>query len=491
MAIKGPTNAFHGTIYLMAAHLAMMGGSYVIAVVLARGLGPELYGVYGLVYSVLLAVELIGRLGFPQAVSKLIAESEDESAYEASGFTLSLIVYGIIFLVFWFAAPFLSQVFNTSDGTRLFKIAAIDIPFYGVYFMLVHILTGRRQFLQQSIATLIYISTKVLGILALVYLGASVEGALVVNIIGSVVALGLVIPLIGIRPFRVSFANAKPIVSLAGPAALIALGTQFLTGVDLWLLNALGSEVAEATKGQYVAALNVARIPNVVAFVMISILVPTIARALRDEDRASATVALSGATKFMAVGLIGGCAVIAVNADEVMSLLFSSSYANGGRLLVVLIFSQGLFFTFYMVLSNVLISTGSAVQSAILSLVVVVVASIVCATLIALAGAVGAAYGALFAAAGAAIAVFVILFRSVKFVPDWTMLLRVLFISAIVAGLSKYVSTEGVNLILELCIAALIYSILIPIFGLVTRKDLELLGPRFTGRSAPNPAIRG
>ena len=66
-----------GTIKLMAAHACLTLSGYVTVVVLARGLGPEAYGVYAIVISVLLGVELVGRLGIPQAMSKLIAESDE------------------------------------------------------------------------------------------------------------------------------------------------------------------------------------------------------------------------------------------------------------------------------------------------------------------------------------------------------------------------------------------------------------------------------
>ena len=72
--------AVRGMMTLMAAQVWIMLSNYIIGVLLARSLGPALYGVYGIVYSVLLSVELIGRLGLPQAVTKLIAQSASPTA---------------------------------------------------------------------------------------------------------------------------------------------------------------------------------------------------------------------------------------------------------------------------------------------------------------------------------------------------------------------------------------------------------------------------
>ena len=57
--------ATRGMFALTVAQICIVLSGYVIAVALARSLGPALYGVYGIVYSVLLSVELIGRLGLP------------------------------------------------------------------------------------------------------------------------------------------------------------------------------------------------------------------------------------------------------------------------------------------------------------------------------------------------------------------------------------------------------------------------------------------
>ena len=63
----------HSGILLGVAQFWLAAAGYVVAVVLGRVLGPEAYGIYGIIYSLLLGIELIGRLGIPQALSRLIA----------------------------------------------------------------------------------------------------------------------------------------------------------------------------------------------------------------------------------------------------------------------------------------------------------------------------------------------------------------------------------------------------------------------------------
>src|SRR5690606_12315012 len=127
------------------------------------------FGAYGVVYSFLVAAELSARLGIPQAAGKLAAEQRGPAtSIEATGLALSALVYLALFGLMWLCAPALASLFHIQDGTRLFRIASLDIPFYGLYATLYHILNGRRQFRQETISLTLYGVLKLAGITALV-----------------------------------------------------------------------------------------------------------------------------------------------------------------------------------------------------------------------------------------------------------------------------------------------------------------------------------
>jgi O-antigen/teichoic acid export membrane protein len=472
-------SAAHGTAILMAGQIGLMLSGYVIAVLLARSLGPALYGAYGIVYSVLLSVELIGRLGMPQALSKLIAEQDESAGHlEATGFTLALIIYAAIFLGFWLAAPWLGGLFNVADGGYLFRVAAIDIPFYGVYFMLVHILNGRRAFAQQGATVILYSLTRTVGIIVLVLIGPSVAGALIVNVIGSTVALGLAALWVGRRPFRLTFGAVRPVVRLAIPVAIIALGTQSLVSVDLWALNALGSQVPDTVKGYYVAASSVARVPTVVAFIMTSVLVPSVARALAGGRPQDAVAVVENALRFMALTLIPGCALIALEARGILALLFSSAYGAGAPLLSLLIFAQGLFYTLFMAFSSVLIAAGRQHASAFIAVVMVGVAVVTSATGVWLLGAPGAALGALAATSVAAAISTLLVFRTLRPRFDLVALCKLLLATALICLVATAVPSDGLLLLAELAALAVLFLVLVLVLRVIALAELEPFLPK-------------
>lgn len=471
-------SAARGTVSLTVAHAGLVGAGYVVAVVLAQGLGPALYGVYGIIYSLLLGVELIGRLGVPQALSKLIAEEPGPATeLEGTGFTVTVLMYGAIFVLFWLAGPWLATTFHVDDGAALFRLAAWDIPFYGLYFVCNNILNGRREFGAEAAGILIYALAKVVGIGGLVIAGLSVEGALVVNIVSSVVALAYVAARVGRAPFRFTLRAAGPLLRLAIPIGLYAAGSQVLQSLDLWTLNAAGADIDDEVKGLYVAATNVARLPNMISFVMMAVLVPSIARAARMGDDEAVRSAVEGAFRFLAVTLLLAAAIVAVEARPILALLFSPSYRAGGPLLTILILSHGALFTTLVTACAILIASGHARTAAAATLLLLPASLVLNLVLIHFAGAKGAALASFLSMTlGTAVTAGTV-HRRVARIRLVRAVAPALPAAAATAALAAWIPTDGVLLLLELGGLAVFYTTIVAALGGIGRAELRHLLP--------------
>jgi O-antigen/teichoic acid export membrane protein len=277
--------------------------TYLVSVVLARGLGPAAFGAYGIIYSLLMTIELIGRFGIPQATGKLMAEQPEGNApIAATGLTLSLLTYGFLFGAMWLLAPVLAAVLRIPDGTFLMRLAFWDIPIYGTFFALWHILNAQRRFVIESMSFVLYGATKAIGVAVLLMLGPTVAEALIVNIVASAVALLFIAWFVGRTPWRFSLERARPVLRLAAPIAVLVIGINLLPNIDLWLLSAVGRGTPEAVLGYYVAALSIARIPNFVAHAMNAALVTTIASALVSCPRDNVHIWVPGDMLFLVAG---------------------------------------------------------------------------------------------------------------------------------------------------------------------------------------------
>ncbi len=344
------------------AQLLVAFTGYVTAVVVARQLGPAAYGAYGMVYSVLLAFEIVGRLGLPQALTKLVAERlEGRLAVERTGLTFGIALYLVLFGLFWLAAPWLAHLLDVSGGAGLFRIAALDIPFYGVLFMALAVLNGRGRYAAAALSTTVYALAKLAGILLLAWPGVTVEGALLVNAVGSAIGLATAGFAVGAAAWRPAVSEARRLVAFAAPVSMRGVVLQLLSGLGLWSLGFAGAAIVpEEMRGLYAAASSIARLPTVLAVGVAGVLIGGMASALGRHDRAAALSLLANVMRALLVLLVPATLVLGVEAEGVMRLIFADRFAGGGPLLAVLVFGQGLMLTLLIVLTSALVAASWA-----------------------------------------------------------------------------------------------------------------------------------
>jgi O-antigen/teichoic acid export membrane protein len=469
-----------GAVWQMLGFACITVCGYVVAVLLARSFGPAAFGVFGVVYSVLMTSELILRLGVPQALVKLIGGSRaGSSQLQATGVTLTMIINLAGFAVIWVTAPLLADALNVPNGDRLFRIAVLDRPFFALYTCLAHVLNGRGEFRITGIVSGTYGLTKVIGVVIMAATDTiSIEGALIVNIAASVVALAFLLPRSGMAAYRPRLTEKGVIIALAVPITIGDFGLQSLLGIDLWLLNALGASVPADVKGHYVAALSLARLPNIVTYVLAAVLVPSIARALGSGDRAAAGRLVLGATRFLAVLVLPVCVLIATNAGELMALMFSEDFRSGARYLALLIFAQGLGYTFLGALYAILIGTGDAAIGAKRIYGGLAVGMALNLILIPLFGATGAAVAALASFATATLLIARVVWRKTGVLLDARRALLALFASLAVGIIGWLVPATGPMVLVELAGLGLAYLGAIWAMGLIQAEDFALLRGR-------------
>jgi O-antigen/teichoic acid export membrane protein len=267
------------------------------------------------------------------------------------------------------------------------------------------------------------------------------------------------------------------VLQLALPVSLRGAGVQLLANVGLWALSALGSAADQATKGLYVAALSIARIPTLTVYGTTGVLIASVSRALAAGDLATVSQLLQGSSRFLLILLAPACALLCVNARKVITLLFSAEYADAAGIMVVLVVAQGFFFSILMGLTGVLIAASKAAHAARVALGATAAATLLCLVLVPDFGALGAGFATLIATAGAVVAAGVQVWRAAGPWLNVPVCARVLLATALVAVPSWLIQAEGVWLLGELVAAGLTYLVLLPVLRLVRPAEFVLLLP--------------
>ena len=465
-----------GVAWGAAAQISLAASGYIVAIVLARTLGPVDYGTYGLIYSLLMAAELLIQMGVPVAVSRLIAENpQDAHGWTVVGLLLVIALYSTLFLVTWNSADHIAQFFNLQHAAWFIKIAALDLPFYGAYLLLENALNGQRDFRTKSIALFLYGSTKIVGIAVLVIIGPTIAGALVINVVASVIALTFAVARVGSSLFTVPQVRfLAPIAQLALPTLALDIGGQCLLNLDFWMLSVLDSS-DPSTHGYYAAARNLTRLPMMISPILIGVLVPSLAHGKATGNVQDMKRVLQGAMRFLLVTLVPGCALMAFESGPLMNLMFSSSYESGGYVLALLTMGVGLCFTTFTVLLNVLLAIGKQRLAAITAMTLIVPCLIANIVLVPPFGSVGAAFACILSSAIAVVSAGSLVWRELGPFVNAALVLKTLAATVCVCIASLVFATHGMGFVIELACLGFLFLGLAMTLRLLGPGDLALL----------------
>lgn len=473
------TTASRGTIALVSTRILYFGLGYLTVVVLARELGPVAYGVYGVIMSVLVWLEGSGRQAVPFAVAKLISETDDAPVELArSSLILNLLLHTTVFLVFWLIAPLLEIWFKIENGTYLFRLAALDLPLYGAYTALHGIYQGQRRFYRLGLSDVTYALAKLLGVLFIVLLGVSVEKALIVNIMATVAGIAFLAT-------RTAFgweagwrAHSTAIFAIAAPTALYSITRLVATSLHVWLLAAM-SPAGAATVGVYVAALNIARVPGFSLSTVSEVLLPSVSRATAADNYALIRHYISQALRFFLILYLPICLVLFVRPEGLMQWIYSSRYAGGGVMLVLLTIAHG-FWAVQAILGAVLVAIGRARSLGALTALTMVLHVPVLVILIHAAGALGAATAIVLVALSNVIAFATLLWREFGAILNLQTMRRIAMAATLMVTVSALISSLGGGVAAVIAAGLLAYAAALTLLAEIRLEDFAAVLARTT-----------
>jgi len=472
-----------GTRQLLVGRAIFLVLSYVGSVILARTLAPAAFGVYGLLLSVLVWLEMLSFIGVPGALGKLIPDHQSQTReVEQSARAVLLVTSLLVFAIGWYLAPRLGHLFGIADGARLFRLALLDVPFSAACAGYTGALNGRRRFGPLAASQVLLGATKCLGAIALVYLGMSVGRALVVNVLASCAALLYLVVRYPPEGFRPVWSLMREVVSLGGQISMFVVCLNVLTSLDLWSLGSLWHGDA-AVIGRYVAALKISQMLTVIPIVQSGVVLSSVAWALSEGNRRGAHEHVREAGRFSLI--LGAPAVVILggSASSLMSLVYSSDYASGGIFLTVQLIAYA-WFALLDSLAYGLMAAGRQRATAGVLLAFMPVVGLANYLLIPSMGPMGAALSLMLGMFGVGVTITVLTWR--EFGPPVPLgtSIRVAIASLVVAVPAIFVHTSGLLVLVKLTGLAAAYLGVLWLLGEIDAQDLVIPSARAVQEAA-------
>ncbi len=469
----------HGAIYLTFSSVIFLISGYVINIWLGRYLGAEIYGIYGIIISLVTVINLTQTAGLPQAVSKYVAsdKNQSEEIYK-TGFIIQIISTTFISLLFFLFSGALANLLKDSTLTPYLQLAAFIFPLYGLFALLTGYYNGLHLFGKQAFLHIIYSLVKVITIIALAYF-FHLYGVILGFIISPIIAL--LVRFHTPRNDSPDFAKAssgkatewyKKLILFSFPLIGVAIAANLLQSIDLFFVKALTHSNSSA--GFYTANQNIAEIPFFALSALSSVLFPSISKHLSQNMHGEARILIKKSLRFCLLVLTPGVLLISATSNIVLSLLFSKAFYPGAPSLSILVIGSG-FFTLFVILTTIISSAGSPTKSALLAGLGVIISSILCILFIPRYGLNGAALSTTIAAGIVMCGAGIMVYRKFHVLFNLKSVVKILLASFLIYFLARIIPIPTLLLPLLYIFLFGIYIALLFLLKEITDEDVALV----------------
>jgi stage V sporulation protein B len=409
--------AGRGVLYITGAKLYFIAAGYAIHFALPRLLEPDperakaLYGLYGVVMSLVNPLNMVVIQGALQAVSKLVSEQESRAPdARRAALKVQLWLAGGLAAAILAGADLLAAFQRDDALASHYRICAAVVLFYGLYAVFVGVLNGRKEFHRQALFDVSYATLKMALILTAAALGFSLVGVFVGFATAALLIFLAAAIVVGTRGGRPAPEMERRLFAFMVPVMLYTLVLNLLLNVDLWVLKqvltgALGEALANAHAGDYTAAQTISRIPYQATLAVTFVVFPLISRSTFEGDRQVTQAYIRVTLRYSLIVLACLVSIIGGAAEELVVIPYPDAYRSAAPALQWLL-SGMLFFALLAIAGSILTGAGRANLVLGLGAATLAVDLVLCYLLVPRYGAVGAAAatsGAMFFGAGASL----------------------------------------------------------------------------------------
>jgi O-antigen/teichoic acid export membrane protein len=453
---------------MTTASALFVASGFAVNVWLGRLLGPEDYSRFGVVIALLTILNVVQNSAIAQAVARYVASHpREESGTLRTGAELQLAFGLLLALAVLLGAPAIAALMRDPELVGPLRLAALVLPPYGLFALLMAFYNGRQSYTRQAVMHGGYAVAKAFAAIGLAYL------LQVVGAVGGYLVAPLAGILLGARRLTSARSSVtfRQLIGLAGPLSIFGLASVALMNVDIFFVKALAPDTAAS--GPYAASQNIARIPYFLLTGVSLLVLPALARALR-EGRAQATARARQSLRIALLAAVPASTMIAATARPLLELLYGASYAPGAEALSVLASAMAAL-ALASITGSALSGIGGQRTTAAAAVIGLLLTLSLCVLLVPTLGGVG---GAIATASGTGLAALVLAVALARALPGSLPLAagaRVVAVSAIPALTLWAANLAGAALLAGYAVAGAAILALLVLLGDVDREDLGRL----------------
>ncbi len=458
-------SAAKGAFYLSISSIFILISGYASNIWLGRNLGPEAYGIYGVVISLTVFVNTLQISGITQAASKFVSEGKsDPNSILKTALLLQTVLTLVLTSIFFVFAEFIASLLGDLSLVPFIKLSSFIFPLYGFYALFSDYYNGLHYFREQAIMNILYSLFKAIAIIVLAYL-FHIQGAIIGFIIAPFIAL-----VIGFR-VPTTKSNMFPpmrLIKYALPLVGFALLLMTLQSMDLFLIKVLSSKSEDP--GFYTANQNIARIPFFALNAFSVVIFPSISMNESMKLHEQSRKLIHSSLRMIMLVLIPITFLISATSGQILELLFSKLYLPAASSLSILIFATA-FLTLLFVMSNILNGAGEVKKSFWTVAFGVIITILLCFFMIPKYGLIGAALSTTVGSLVAMTLATCFVYRIFHALVSIMSITKIAFASLIVSLISYFMKLPLILMPFEYLFLFGIYLLLLKFMGEISVND--------------------
>jgi len=334
------------------------GGGLIVAVLVARYLGPAALGTYAAVMGLSLLLENIAPLGQPFLIIRQLAR--DRTNLLRSWLNTSLVTLLFSLVLGLALVVIIRQVVDNGEYRTSAYYVALYLPISGLYAIAQAAVQGLERMENLTISALIGRTAGLLVLWLLLRSGMGVAAAFIGYGVFQLVAMLILVWGIlkqagqteAIRGVRPDLLQCWTSLRLSVPFAIQNLLRSALLQISVLVLPFL---VAMKTVGMFDAADRVPQTSVMIIPIITSAILPTLARTTITERKKAAALSET-AFKMLQIVILPFVFFVAVAADQIIPLLYGSGYEAAVPVLRILTWAQ-IFFVADAVLIQIMMAS--------------------------------------------------------------------------------------------------------------------------------------
>jgi stage V sporulation protein B len=467
------TSAVSGLLYLTLSKIIFVIAGYAIYITVARMVGPELFGDYGVVVSIISVINMALITGSIQSISKFVSEAPGKAAQvKLQGLKLQVIVSVVVTVSFILLSDTIAHLLKDESLAPLFKLSALIPLFYSFYAVFIGYLNGQKQFKKQALFDITYSFLKCFLILLSVWLGFSIMGAVFGFVSAAGIILALSILTIGIRASGSPTVSLRKIFFFGFIINLFTASAYLFSSIDLLLIKSLVvKNLAGLYAGYYTAAQTIARIPYFLIVPLNLILFPLISSSTFSGKRTRTQYYIQNSLRYTLAIMTLMAVIISASSREIVYLVYSSKYQ--GAVMPLSLLAIGMLFYSLLIASSTIISgSGKPKISLAIILSALLISFGLNYMLVPRYGLIGAAIATSFTSLAALSVAVIYILKKFKAFIRIRSILNIFICGIVVYLIAKFIKAAGLMLLVEAVFLSFIYLLMLIITKELGKKEL-------------------